>query len=156
MAIEFRSRVAHYSDKKGTSTTKKGRKGPPAKRNSFRNCLSSLFCHYGRTGSAHPQRRISSVATRGFIGNLSDRGHLADALALYMKPPDTPWCSAWTRRPASRHLTGHSRCYRCGLLSRVVGPTNMYAMGRARFWPAWILPPEKSSLMCVRGAKGLP
>jgi hypothetical protein len=57
MAIEFRSRVAHYSDKKGTSTTKKGRKGPgsarkkrtkrpPAKRNSFRTCVSSLFFHY--------------------------------------------------------------------------------------------------------------
>ena len=41
-----------------------------------------FFVTTGRTGSAHPQHRISSVATRGFIGNLSDRGQLADALSL--------------------------------------------------------------------------
>jgi len=35
-----------------------------------------------------------------------------------------PWCSAWTRRPVSRHLIELNRCYRYGPLNRVVGPTN--------------------------------
>ena len=108
----------------------------------------------GRPRSSRDEQSIQKVVE--FSPDPQFGKKLLEVVALYMKPPDTPWCSAGTRRPASRHLTGHSRCYRCGLLSRIVGPTNTYAMGRARFWPAWILPPEKSSLMCVRGAKGLP
>ena len=46
-----------------------GCKEPPAKRNSFRTCLSSLFCHYWAGWERPPA--APSVATRGFIGDLA-------------------------------------------------------------------------------------
>jgi hypothetical protein len=65
--------------------TKKGPKGLPRSEIASEASFRPFFVTTGRTGSAHPQHRISSVATRGFISNLNDRGHLADTLVLSLE-----------------------------------------------------------------------
>jgi transposase len=38
---------------------------------------------------------------------------VVDVVGLYLDPPETPWCCAWTRSPRSRHWNAPHRSCRC-------------------------------------------
>jgi len=62
---------------------------------------------------------------------------LLEVVALYMKPPDNAVVLCMDEKTGIQALDRTQP---------------MYGMGRARSWPAWILPPEESLLMCASGA----